>query len=241
MVLGRAQEVTVSDAGKRAAGRAAAELVEDGMVLGLGSGSTVAYYLDALAERDLDVCGVPTSEGTAARCRELGIALRDPADVERLDLAVDGADELDPELTLTKGGGAALLREKVVASMSDRFVVIATPDKLVTRLADSFPLPIEVIPFALAPVERSLASLGFSVTVRADAAGRPILTDNGNLLLDCRMPGGIEDPAVMDVTVSLLPGVAETGLFVDLADLALLGADDGSVQYVEPARDGRRD
>jgi ribose 5-phosphate isomerase A len=227
----------LSDAGKRSAGQAAAELVEDGMVLGLGTGSTVAHFLDAVAARELEVAGVPTSEATASRCRELGIRLVDPADVERLDLAVDGADELDAALNLTKGGGGALLREKVVASMAERFVVIATPDKLVTRLADSFPLPVEVVPFALGPVERSLAALGFSITRRTDDQGQLARTDNGNLLLDCRMVGGLEDPAVTDVTVALLPGVAETGLFVDLADLALLGHEDGTIDRLERSSD----
>jgi ribose 5-phosphate isomerase A len=227
----------LSDAGKRSAGQAAAELVEDGMVLGLGTGSTVAHFLDAVAARGLEVAGVPTSEATASRCRALGIRLLDPADVERLDLAVDGADELDAALTLTKGGGGALLREKVVASMADRFVVIATPDKLVSRLADSFPLPVEVVPFAVGPVERSLAALGFSVTRRTDDQGQLARTDNGNLLLDCRMVGGLEDPAVTDVTVALLPGVAETGLFVDLADLALLGHEDGTIDRLERSSD----
>jgi ribose 5-phosphate isomerase A len=228
----------MSDAGKRAAGHAAAELVEDGMRLGLGTGSTVAYFLEALHARGLDVAGVPTSQATAERCRALGIGLLDPGSADRLDLAVDGADELDASLTLTKGGGGALLREKVVATMADRFVVIATPDKLVTRLADSFPLPVEVVPFALDPVERSLVALGFSVARRTGDDGEPIRTDNGNLLLDCRFPGGLEDPAVTDVTVALLPGVAETGLFVDLAQLALLGREDGTVERLErPAAD----
>jgi ribose 5-phosphate isomerase A len=221
------------DAGKRAAGQAAAELVEDGMRLGLGTGSTVGYFLEALSSRRLDVAGVPTSQATAERCRTLGIGLLDPATTDRLDLAVDGADELDAALTLTKGGGGALLREKVVATMADQFVVIATPDKLVTRLADSFPLPVEVVPFALHPVERALVALGFSVARRTGDRGEPICTDNGNLLLDCRFAGGLEDPAVTDVTVGLLPGVAETGLFVDLADLALLGRDDGTLERLE--------
>jgi ribose 5-phosphate isomerase A len=223
----------VSEAGKRAAGHAAAELVEDGMRLGLGTGSTVAYFLEALSTRGLDVAGVPTSAATAEHCRSLGIGLLDPATTDRLDLAVDGADELDATLTLTKGGGGALLREKVVASMADRFVVIATPDKLVTRLADSFPLPVEVVPFAVHPVERSLVALGFSVARRLRDDGEPTRTDNGNLLLDCRFPGGLEDPAVTDVTVALLPGVAETGLFVDLADVALLGRDDGTIERLQ--------
>jgi ribose 5-phosphate isomerase A len=230
------EEPTVGDDAKRAAGRAAAALVEDGMRLGLGTGSTNAFFLDALAERDLDVAGIPTSEATAARCRELGIGLLDPATTDRLDLAVDGADEIDPALTLIKGGGGAHLREKVVASMADRFVVIATPDKVVDRLADAFPLPVEVVPFAIDPVERSLAGLGFSVVRRTDN-GELVRTDNGNLLLDCRLPGGIEDPAVMMVTLALLPGVADTGLFVDMADLALLGREDGSVERMEVPAD----
>ncbi len=221
----------MSDVGKRAAGEAAAELVEDGMRLGLGTGSTVAYFLDALAARGLDVAGVPTSEATAARCRELGIGLLDTAGVARLDLCVDGADELDHALQLTKGGGGALLREKVVATLSDRFVVIATADKLVDRLCDTFALPIEVVPFAVGPVTRSLQGLGFeaSVRMRGHAAYR---TDNGNAIVDARCDGGVDDPAVIDVTIGLLPGVVETGLFIDLADLALLGDDNGEVTRV---------
>lgn len=228
----------MSDVGKRAAGEAAAELVADGMRLGLGTGSTVAYFLDALAARDLDVTGVPTSEATAARCRELGIGLLDTAEVARLDLCVDGADELDHALQLTKGGGGALLREKVVATLSDRFVVIATADKLVDRLCDTFALPIEVVPFAVGPVTRSLQRLGFeaNVRMRGDAAYR---TDNGNAIVDARCDGGVDDPAVIDVTIGLLPGVVETGLFIDLADLALLGDDTGEVTRV--TRDGEPD
>lgn len=220
--------------GKRAAGRAAAELVEDGMRLGLGTGTTVAYFLEALAERGLDVAGIPTSEDTARRCRGLGIRLIGPEDVARLDLCVDGADELDRELMLTKGGGGALLREKVVATMSEHFVVIATTDKLVERLADTFPLPIEVVPFAVAPVRRTLEELGFEVTERpSDDA--PYRTDNGNAVLDIRCDGGLEDPAASDVVIELLPGVVSTGLFIDLADRALLGAADGAVTDLRPA------
>ena len=212
---------------KEAAGRAAAELVEDGMRLGLGTGSTVAFFLDAVAERGLAVAGVPTSEATAARCRELGIELLDASDVDRLDLCVDGADELTPDLVLTKGGGGALLREKVVATMSDRMVVIATPDKVVDRLGDTFALPVEVVPFAAGPVRRRLEALGFSVKARGDGDYR---TDNHNLVLDARHPDGIEDPEVLAVDLSLTPGVAEHGLFVDLATGALLGREDGTVE-----------
>jgi len=218
----------MSDAGKRAAGEAAAQLVDDGMRLGLGTGSTVAYFLDALAARGLDVAGVPTSEATATRCRELGIGLLDIAEVARLELCVDGADELDATLQLTKGGGGALLREKVVASLSDRFVVIATVDKLVDRLGDTFALPIEVVPFAVGPVTRTLGRLGFDTNLRLHGDGE-YRTDNGNAIIDARCSGGMDDPAVTDITIGRLPGVVETGLFIDLADLALLGDDRGEV------------
>lgn len=218
----------MADEAKRAAGVAAATLVEEGMRLGLGTGSTVAYFLDAVAERGVTVSGVPTSEATASRCRELGIGLLDPAEVTRLDLAVDGADELTRDLTLTKGGGGAMLREKVVANLAERFVVIASPDKVVERLGDSFPIPVEVVPFALGPVRRELTELGFEVVVRGGHDG--FRTDNGNAVLDCRAPGGLSDPAVTDATLNLIPGVAETGLFVDLATEALLGRPDGEVE-----------
>lgn len=224
---------------KRAAGEAAAELVEDGMRLGLGTGSTVAYFLDALAARGLRVSGVPTSEATATRCRELGIELLDVGEVSGLDLAVDGADELTADLTLTKGGGGALLREKVVASLADRFVVIATADKLVERLGDSFALPIEVVPFAVGPVTRQLRTRGFDAVVeRRTGDNRRYRTDNGNAVLDARVLGGLEDPAVTDVEIGLLAGVVETGLFVDLATAALLGDPAGDVRQLTPPRDG---
>ena len=217
--------------GKQAAGRAAAELVEDGMRLGLGTGSTVAHFLDALAERGLDVRGVPTSEATASRCRELGIALLDLAAADRLDLAVDGADELTEELVLTKGGGGALLREKVVAGLADRFVVIATPDKVVPLLGASFPLPVEVAAFAVPVVTRRLHALGAtSVAARDDGSYR---TDNGNPILDATFANGIEDPEVLDVELGLVAGVLEHGIFTDMADLAILGATDGSVTRFE--------
>lgn len=216
----------MSDDAKRAAGYAAADRVESGMRLGLGTGSTVAHFLDRVAERGLDVQGVPTSRATGARCQELGIQLLDPGTVERLDLCVDGADELTDGLVLTKGGGGALLREKVVATMSERMLVIATPDKVVDRLADTFALPVEVVPFAVGPVSRWLRDLGFDVEARG---GGDVETDNGNRILDCRMPGGLEDPEAMDAALALIPGIAEHGLFVDLATEAILGRADGTV------------
>jgi ribose 5-phosphate isomerase A len=200
------------------------------MRLGLGTGSTVAYFIDALAARGIEVSGVPTSEATAKRCRELGIALLDSAHVPDLDLVVDGADELDPELNLTKGGGGALLREKVVASGGGRMVVIATPDKCVERLGDSFPIPLEVVPFALDPVRHVVERMGFAVEARGDGSYR---TDNGNAILDARLPGGIEDPAAAEAAFALVPGVVESGLFVGLARVVVLGLADGSVDLLQ--------
>lgn len=216
--------------GKRAAGESAAALVEDGMRLGLGTGSTVAFFLDALAARDLDVAGVPTSVATAQRCDELGIALLELSDVDGLDLCVDGADELTPALQLTKGGGGALLREKVVASLAERFVVIATADKVVARLGATFALPVEVIPFAVPSVVRELRALGADAVALRD--GGDYLTDNGNQILDVTFAEGIEDVDVLDVALTMIPGIAEHGLFVDMADVALLGRSDGSVDQL---------
>ena len=218
------------DPAKDAAGRTAAALVRPGMRLGLGTGSTVDRFLVALAARDLDVAGVPTSQATQRRCTELGIALLDPAEVDRLDLVVDGADELTRDLVLTKGGGGALLREKVVATMGERFVVIATLDKLVPRLGDTFAVPVEVVPFALHPVRRELEREGLTAVERTAAAGVPYQTDNGNAILDVRLDGGLLDPELADTWLTMLPGVVTSGIFVDLATEALLGRPDGTVE-----------
>ena len=198
------------------------------MTIGLGTGSTVAYFLDALAaDGPSGVRGVPTSEATRRRGEELGLDLLGPDAVDRLDLVVDGADQLTPALDLTKGGGGALLREKVVAEMSDGMVVVATPDKVVDRLAESFALPIEVVPFAVGPVRRRLAARGYVVQLRDGH------TDNGNVILDARLPGGIEHPGEEATWLSSVAGVAEHGLFIDLAVVALLGRPDGTVTRLE--------
>lgn len=217
---------------KLLAAKAALAAVTPKMQLGLGTGSTVAEFLTVLAEADLGVSGMPTSEATAERCRELGIALIEPGEVARLALTVDGADELDHDLRATKGGGGALLREKVVASISERMIVIATDDKLVERLADSFALPLEVVPFATPIVSERLKHMGFTVALRTDDAGASVFTDNGNLLLDARYPGGIVDPAGVDLELSMIPGVVTSGLFIDLVTEAYLARADGSVQHL---------
>jgi len=225
------------DPAKDAAGRAAAELVRPGMRLGLGTGSTVDRFLVALAALDLDIAGVPTSQATERRCTELGITLLDPAEVDHLDLVVDGADELTRDLVLTKGGGGALLREKVVAAMGERFAVIATVDKLVPRLGDTFAVPVEVVPFALHPVRREIEREGLRAVERTGPADAPYRTDNGNAILDVRLEGGLMDPELTDVWLTMLPGVVTSGLFIDLATEALLGRPDGSVELL--SRPGR--
>jgi len=225
------------DPAKDAAGRAAVELVRPGMRLGLGTGSTVDRFLVALAAASLDVAGVPTSRATELRCAELGIALLQPSEVDVLDLVVDGADEVTSDLVLTKGGGGALLREKVVATMGERFAVIATVDKLVPRLGDTFPVPVETVPFALDPVRREIEREGLEVRERRDAVGESYRTDNGNAILDVRLDGGLLDPEQVDVWITMLPGVVTSGIFVDLATEALLGRPDGTVETL--SRPGR--
>jgi ribose 5-phosphate isomerase A len=220
------------DPAKDAAGRAAVALVRPGMRLGLGTGSTVERFLVALAAAGLDVAGVPTSRATERRCTELGIALLEPDEVEVLDLIVDGADELTRDLVLTKGGGGALLREKVVATMGERFAVIATIDKLVPQLGDTFAIPIEVVPFALGPVRRELEREGLEVRERTGPGVGSYRTDNGNAILDARLDGGLLDAEQADVWITLLPGVVTSGIFVDLATEAILGRPDGTVEIL---------
>lgn len=218
--------------GKEAAGRRAAELVQDGMVLGLGTGSTVAFFLDALKQRieaeGLAVSGVATSERTSERCRELGIPTVGLDEAPVLDLAVDGADEVDGRLDLVKGGGGALLREKVVADASARLVIIVSEGKQVEALGVTFPLPVEVVPFAATPVARCIAAFGADPVRRTGHDSEPVVTDNGNWILDCTFPDGIGHPAGTETDLNAIPGVVENGLFVGMADLLIVGKADGS-------------
>jgi ribose 5-phosphate isomerase A len=222
---------------KEAAGRLAAEYAKDGMVLGLGTGSTVRFTLERLAERireeGLSIRGVPTSEDTEARARELGIPLVGFDEVSEIDLAIDGADEIDGGLHMIKGGGGALLREKVVASLSARMVVVVDSGKLVERLGLGFLLPVEVVPFARSAVARRIEKSGATTGVRMAEAGRIYLTDNGNEILDCGFPGGIADPAELEAELDRIPGVVGNGLFVGLAQLVVVGEQDGSTSIRE--------
>lgn len=213
---------------KQAAGRRAVDdFVTDGMSLGLGTGSTVYFSLARLAERITDdglrVRGVPTSIDTQEKARGLGIPLVALEEVETLDLTIDGADEIDGGLHLIKGGGGALLREKVVASASERLIVVADRDKIVVTLGIRFRLPVEVAPFARSTVIRAVRALGAEPHLRATDAGAIYHTDNGNEILDCAFADGIPDPASTERDLGAIPGVVESGLFVGMADVAVVG------------------
>ncbi|MAE76939.1 MAG: ribose 5-phosphate isomerase A [Planctomycetes bacterium] len=218
---------------KRAAGRHAADLVASGARLGLGTGSTVYFALERLAERvreeGLDLVGVPTSVQTEKEAERLGLRLTTLDREPRLDLTIDGADEVDSERRLIKGGGGALLREKVVAAASEELVVIVELSKVVDRLGTTFRLPVEVVPFACTPVSGRLKDLGCEPQVRG-ADGEPSVTDNGNWILDCTFPEGIADPLGLEVELDRIPGVVECGLFIGLAGRIVIGHDDGSVE-----------
>jgi ribose 5-phosphate isomerase A len=223
-----------ADDQKRISGEAAAELVEAGMVVGLGTGSTAAWFVKALAARKLDIRGVPTSEATANLARELGMTLAALDDVGSIDLTVDGADEVGPGLSLIKGGGAALLREKLVWEASKRCVVIADAAKKVDHLG-KFPLPIEVVRFGHVHTGHRLADIAAEFDLlppRLRMADRGIVvTDGGNVIYD--LPSGvIAEPAALAAALKTVTGVVDHGLFLDLADEALVGTDQGVVKLV---------
>jgi len=221
---------------KEAAGRAAAEHVRDGMVVGLGTGSTVLFTLERLGERVRDerlaVRGVPTSLDTEKKARALGIPLVPLDALSAIDLTIDGADEIDGRFDMIKGGGGALLREKVVASLSRRELIVVDRSKVVERLGVRFALPVEVVPFARPVIARRIAALGAEPVLRA-REGRAVLTDNGNEILDCRFAGGIGDARALERALDELPGVVESGLFVGLAHALIVGDDDGGTELRE--------
>jgi ribose 5-phosphate isomerase A len=224
------------DAQKRAAGEAAAALVASGMVVGLGTGSTAAWFVRALGARKLDIVGVPTSQATADLAASLGIRLGELGETRGIDLTVDGADEIGPGLSLIKGGGAALLREKLVWEASKSCVVIADAAKNVKTLG-KFPLPIEVVAFGHKTTANRICDafaecdLGI-VPVLRQKDGAPVRTDGGNLIYDAHC-GRIEEPAALAAALKSVTGVVDHGLFLDLADRALIGTPDGVVE-LEP-------
>ena len=222
-----------SNAGKRAAAQAAADLVQDGMTIGLGSGSTFVIVIEHLAARmakGLKLTGVPTSKGTAEAAQRAGIPMLELDAVERLDLAIDGADEVNPQKSLIKGGGGAHVRERLVAAAAKEFVVVVDEKKLVDVLGKSFLLPVEVLQFGWKHTERRVTATGCKPALRMHD-GKPFVTDNGNYVLDCKFDG-IEDPAWLAEHLNSLVGVVDHGLFVGMAGRILVGDGAGKVRVI---------
>ena len=219
----------LQDRMKQAVAEAAVEQISDGMVLGLGSGSTAALMIQALGAKlrrgDLkDIVGVTTSFQGEVLAAELGIPLKSLNAIDRIDLAIDGADEVDPSFQLIKGGGACHVQEKLVARRADRFVVVVDSTKLVDTLNLGFLLPVEVLPGAWRQVQAQLKAMGGEAQLRmAVKKAGPVVTDQGNLVLDVKFAGGITDPVALERDINNLPGVLENGLFVNITDQVLVG------------------
>lgn len=213
---------------KQKVGQAAALRVQSGSIVGLGTGSTTAYTIQFLGERlkagELkDIQGIPTSFQAEVLAKQYGIPLTTLDAVDHIDLAIDGADEVDPQKNLIKGGGAAHTREKIVDYLADQFIVVVDSSKIVERLGSSFPVPVEVIPMAIAPVMRAIEKLGGKPELRMGVkkAG-PVITDQGNMVVDVKFDN-ISDPAGLEKTLNNIPGVLENGIFVGVTDLVLVG------------------
>jgi len=227
------------DALKRQAAEHALNYVQSGMVIGLGTGSTARHVLDGLAARLKDgrlreIVGVPTSEATAATAQRLGITIATLDQRPQLDLAIDGADEIDPALNAIKGLGGALLREKIVAASARRFIVIADETKLVDQLGTRAPLPVEAIAFGRVLAERRLAELGCTPVLRRTADGEPFRTDEHNLILDCHFDG-IRDAAAINAAIHAIPGVVDHGLFIGMVALVVVAGASGVATIVRPS------
>ena len=213
---------------KQEVGRAASAQVTSGTVVGLGTGSTTAFAIQFIGERlasgELkDVKGVPTSFQASVLAKKYGIPLTTLDEVESIALAIDGADEVDPQFNLIKGGGAAHTREKIVDGLAEKFIVVVDSSKLVDKLGSTFALPVEVLPMAIAPVTRALEALGAAVELRMGIKkDGPVITDQGNMVLDAKF-AAIANPADMEKTLNNIPGVLENGLFVDVATEVLVG------------------
>jgi ribose 5-phosphate isomerase A len=214
---------------KRAAARRAIEEVEDGMILGLGTGSTAAFVVEGLAERvraGLRIVGIPTSERTAAQARRLGIPIATFAEYQKIDLTIDGADEAElGTLHLIKGLGGALLREKIVAAASRRLIIVVDQEKLVERLGEHAPVPVEVTPFGWQATAAALAALG-CVPERRYVGEEPFVTDERHLILDCRF-GPIADPATLETRIAMTVGTVESGLFVGRSSAVVVASTTG--------------
>lgn len=213
---------------KQEVGKAAAERVVSGTIVGLGTGSTTAYAIESLGDRlksgqIKDIVGIPTSFQAEVLAKQYGIPLTTLDAVDHIDIAIDGADEVDPQKNLIKGGGAAHTREKIVDSLAKEFIVVVDSGKLVKRLGSTFKLPVEVIPMAIAPVMQAIENLGGKPELRMGVkkAG-PVITDQGNMVIDVKFES-IDHPAELEKTLNNIPGVLENGLFVGVADVVLVG------------------
>ncbi|MEI4620263.1 ribose 5-phosphate isomerase A [Bacillus pfraonensis] len=213
---------------KRLAGEYAADFIKDGMKIGLGTGSTVYWTIQKLGQlvsEGLTIQAVPTSIETKQLAQQLSIPLISLDDIDYLDLTIDGADEINPNLQLIKGGGGALLREKIVATSSQKFTIIADESKLVTHLG-TFPLPIEIVPFAWEQTAKRIRSFGCQTILRMQN-NQPFITDNGNLILDCVFPNQITKPIETHQQLKMITGVIETGLFINMVDKAIIATENG--------------
>jgi ribose 5-phosphate isomerase A len=228
-----------SDSPKARAALAAAGLVQNGMIAGLGSGTTASLIVRRLAERvareRLDMIGVATSVATAALARELKIPLRELDDVAAVDINLDGADEIDPQFRMIKGRGGALLREKIVVTAARRRVTVITDDKRVDRLGKKVPIPVEVSPIGVKHTERLLQHLGALTSIRRGPDGSPYLTDGGNEIIDCQF-SAIADPGALDQKLQCVAGVLETGFFIDLCDTLIVASAIGVEQIESQVR-----
>jgi len=225
------------DIGKRAVGYAAVDqFVQDGTCIGLGTGTTTYWAIERVAQRVAAgerITAVPTSEETASLCREWNIPLAGLLERE-MPVAIDGADEVAPDWALIKGGGGALFREKVVALVAERFVVVVTPPKLVAVLG-AFPLPVEIVPFAEPYVVREISRLNSNVEIARRGDEMPFVSDNGNWILDCHF-GGIDEPGALDVALRTIHGVVATGIFISLANVVMVGDENGEVRTLPKSR-----
>jgi len=212
-----------ADDAKRLAARKSLEFIADGMVVGLGTGSTATHFIRLLGEkvqRGLKIRAISSSKASAELARSFSIPIIDFEQSQQIDVAVDGADEVGPELALIKGGGGALLREKIVVSAAKRFIVVADASKVVKRLG-KFPLPVEVIPMAAPLVAKRLLDLGLASKTRRTKTGSEYITDEGNLILDCAS-SEIQDPDALAASIRKIIGVVEHGLFLHMAEMALI-------------------
>jgi ribose 5-phosphate isomerase A len=216
---------------KKQAAEKAVEQVKSGMILGLGTGSSASFAVAKIGElwqagMLTDIVGIPTSEATAALAREYGLPLATLDEYPTVDLAIDGADEIDPNLNLIKGLGGALLREKMIESATKKFIVVADGSKVVEKLGTRAPVPVEVVQFCWKATARWLESLGCQPVLRGGAA-QPYLTDNHNYILDCAFPNGIDNPSELAATLKSRPGVVEHGLFLGMASEAIVATPNG--------------